>query len=99
MILILYMKALGKVALVIGILCLGGVWLTWQMLGLAESECKLCIEFKGRTECPTAYGPNDEEAMNEAHRNACALLASGVTEVLACNRAARQNIECKTRSY
>ncbi len=41
----------------------------------------------------------DEEAMNEAHRNACALLASGVTEVLACNRAARQNIECKTRSY
>jgi len=86
-------KAMIALFIVVG---LGGL-LTYKMLSLAQIECRLCIEFKGRKECPTALGPNENEAMDEAHRNACALLASGVTEVLACNRSERTEISCKAR--
>ncbi len=43
-----------------------------------------CIEFKGRVECRTAAGPNEQQALRTAVENACAVLASGMTESLAC---------------
>jgi hypothetical protein len=69
--------------------------LTYQMLNLARVECDLCIEFKGKRRCTTAFGATHEQALDEAHRTACALVASGVTEVLACQRLNRQNIACR----
>lgn len=80
--------------LVILILASFGGFLTYEMLKLGEIECSLCIEFKSQRHCSKALGPTEEEATDEAHRNACAILASGVTEVLACNRAQRQQIQC-----
>lgn len=80
--------------LVLLILTAFGAFLTYEMLKLGDIECQLCIEFKSQTHCSTALGPTEKEALDEAHRNACAILASGVTEVLACNRAPRSNIQC-----
>jgi len=68
--------------------------ITYQMIGLAKVECELCIEFKSQKHCPTALGATHEEALDEAHRNACAILSSGVTEVLACQRQERQDVSC-----
>lgn len=84
--------------ILVGLVSLGFIsFLTFQMLSLAQTECRLCIEFKGRKECPQAFGPTREQALEEAHRNACAVLASGVTEVLACNRAERTEISCEAK--
>lgn len=78
------------------VVVLGG-FLTYQMLSLASYECSLCIEFNGRKECPTALGPSEKEALEEAHRNACAILSSGVTQVLACNRSEAFNVKCEPK--
>lgn len=84
-----------KPLLVIIILAAFGGFLTYKMLHLAEIQCSLCIEFNGKRQCSEAMGPTEDEARTEAHRNACAVLASGVTEVVACNRAEEQDIICQ----
>jgi len=89
----LRMKAQKTIIVVIIVAGLVG-FLTYEMLSLGQIECKLCIDFNGRRDCPTALGPNEEEAIAEAHRNACAKLSSGVTDTLACNRSERTQINC-----
>ena len=77
-----------------GIITLGIILLTYSMMGLGDVECSLCVEFKGVKSCPTAWGPSREAAQEEAMRTACAQLAAGVTEVLACNRAPITDVVC-----
>lgn len=70
-------------------------FLTWKMLHLAQKECSLCIEFKGDRKCLSALGPTDEQALEEAHRSLCAVMTSGVTDVVACQRLPREGVACK----
>jgi hypothetical protein len=51
-------------------------------------SCEACLSYRGRTECRVALGPTREEATRTAIDNACALLASGMTE----------SVECTTRT-
>jgi hypothetical protein len=80
--------------LIVSILALGVALLTHSMLSLGDVECSLCVEFKGTKACPTAWGPTRQAAQEEAMRTACAQLAAGVTEVLACNRAPISHVVC-----
>lgn len=88
------MTALKKslITLAIILMLVGG--LTYSMLSLAEVECSLCIHFKGQVVCETAFGPDRDAAIEEAHRAACAQVASGVTDALACNRAVQTDLSC-----
>lgn len=79
---------------VIAILIAFSIFLTWKFLGEKRIECSLCIEFKGARQCSSALGPDGKAAAEEAHRNACALLASGVTETVTCNQAPRLDVSC-----
>ncbi len=60
--------------------------LVYSSLGLGEVKMEVCIEFKGRTGCGTAAAPTEEEALRTAADNACALIASGMTDSIACSR-------------
>jgi len=71
------------------------VGMTFFMLKQAQNTCEICLEFNGETVCSEAIGPNQKEALEEAHRNACARLASGVTEVLACHRLEAKSSGCR----
>jgi hypothetical protein len=84
---------------VIGIVIVGLLagFLTWQMAQLARKECSVCITFKGQRQCATAWGATPEDAVREAHNLLCARMAAGVTEVLACGRAMREDINCQLR--
>jgi hypothetical protein len=62
------------------------VLLVYSTLRLGEVTVEVCMEFKGRANCGTASAPTEEEAVRTATDNACGLLASGVTETLACSR-------------
>ncbi|TVQ76321.1 MAG: hypothetical protein EA369_10245 [Bradymonadales bacterium] len=84
-----------KVVLSLSIVLLVAGLVTYQMIGLARVECQLCIQFKGQRHCTNAFGATHTEALDEAHRTSCALLASGVTEVLACQRQAREEVSCR----
>ena len=49
-------------------------------------RCEVCVQFRGAQDCRTVDGATEIEALRAAITNACALLASGVTDSLACER-------------
>ncbi len=47
-------------------------------------ECEVCVTFHERTACRRAAGSTADEAMRTAQDNACAFVASGMTETVEC---------------
>ena len=45
---------------------------------------EVCVTYDGRQQCRTALGASEAEARQTAQTNACALLAQGMTETMAC---------------
>jgi hypothetical protein len=58
--------------------------------------CEVCVEFAGRTECRRSSAASREEALQMAQSTACAVLASGVTQGMACQRAEPRSSSCET---
>ncbi len=58
---------------------------TLMMLSGRRHRVEVCQEHRGRTACRTAAGPTREEAIRTATDNACALLASGMTDSMQCS--------------
>jgi len=61
-------------------------FVVWSSLHVGQVRCEVCIDFGGRQACRSVDGPTRAEARASAINNACALLASGVTQVMACER-------------
>ncbi|MCC7499322.1 MAG: hypothetical protein IT160_17195 [Bryobacterales bacterium] len=76
---------------VAGIIVFLGILLSLTM-GENRKRVEVCITFGGRTECRTASGATLEEAERTAVQNACALLASGMTASMACERTAPTSV-------
>jgi len=74
-----------KAAIVAAFLVFAAI-LVYSSLRLGQVKVEVCIEFKGRTGCGTAAAPTEEEALRTAADNACALIASGMTDSIACSR-------------
>jgi hypothetical protein len=55
-------------------------------LSQRKVRVEACVEYRGRTECRTAAGPNEEQALRTAVQAACAVLASGMTDSMECDR-------------
>jgi hypothetical protein len=66
--------------------------LAYSTLRLRQHRVEVCIAFNGRTECRTASGASEQEAIRTATENACALIASGMTESIACERTPPQSV-------
>jgi hypothetical protein len=58
-------------------------------------ECEVCITFRGNSICRTVQGATTAEARSGAITNACALLSSGVTDTLACERTTPTKLQCR----
>ena len=73
---------------VLGGLLLAAVagYLLFQTMTLQAARCEVCMQYKGQSKCRTVGGANRDEAMQGAINNACAFLAGGVTDSLACSR-------------
>ena len=63
-------------------------------LQLPSFECEVCLNFQGRSTCRTVQAATTAEARQAAITNACALLASGVTDTLACERSTPTKLRC-----
>jgi hypothetical protein len=70
---------------VIGIAAFIGL-LAYLTLGQKQHRVEVCVEFQGRTNCRIASGPTKEAAVRTATENACATIASGMTESMTCGR-------------
>lgn len=58
--------------------------LVYSSLHLAKFRVEVCMTFNGRTDCRTASADTEEHALRSATSNACGLIASGVTDSIAC---------------
>lgn len=62
--------------------------------GAQRATCEVCITFRGATQCRTAVGANPNEAVKTATDNACAMLASGMTDTIACGATPPDRVTC-----
>ncbi len=60
--------------------------IVYSSMNLSKYRVEVCMNFNGRTSCRTASGSNQEETLQTAVSNACAEIASGVTDSIACER-------------
>lgn len=60
--------------------------MTKLMLGNRKNRVEVCMAFGGRTNCSTASGPTQAEAVRTATQAACTLISGGVTDSQACER-------------
>jgi len=69
--------------------------MVYSSLGVGGVRCEVCIRYRGQEACRTVDGETEEEALRAAMTTACAPLATGVTDTLACERTAPTSSECR----
>lgn len=61
-------------------------FIVYSTFSSSRKRVKVCMSFNGRTECRTAAGTTRDFALRSAITNACALIASGVTDTVNCEQ-------------
>ena len=56
--------------------------------------CDVCVDFNGRSACRRSSAADRDEAIRMAQSTACAELASGVTQGMACQRTPPRTAQC-----
>jgi len=79
--------ALAALVLLVG-------FVVYSSLRIGGVRCEVCVAFDGRQACRAVDGPTEREALVAAQTNACAFLASGVTETMACERTSPIRSNC-----
>ena len=69
----------------------------YSTMNLAHFRVEVCITFRGQSQCRTASADTEEHALRSATSNACALIASGVTDSMACERSVPTKVTWLTR--
>lgn len=62
------------------------VFLLYSSMHIAQYRVEVCVNFRGATQCRVASADTRDHAMRSAQSNACALLVSGVTDTMQCER-------------
>jgi hypothetical protein len=78
--------AVNKIA-ILGVLFTAAILLLvlYSTMGNAKYRCEVCVSYQGRQACRTASAATKEQAERTAKENACAQIASGVTDSIACD--------------
>ncbi len=71
-------------------------FVVWSSLRVGAVRCEVCIDFGGRQACRAVDGDTEAETRMAAITNACAFLASGVTQVMACERTPPTREDCRS---
>jgi len=78
--------ALAFAALVIG-------FIVFSTFHQQRTRCQVCMSFNGQRDCRIASATNRQEALRTAISNACAQLASGVTETTQCENTKPDSVD------
>jgi hypothetical protein len=79
------------VVIMVGALLLG--YMFYSSTSNVRYRVEVCVAFQGRTSCRTARADNQEHALRSAQSNACALIASGVTDTMQCEHAGPTSVK------
>ncbi len=71
--------------------------LVYTTMGNDRYKCQVCVAFQGRQACRTAGASSEEQAQRAATENACAEIASGVTDSMACENRPPASVVWLTR--
>jgi hypothetical protein len=66
----------------------------YRSLHVAGYRCAVCMRFRGQEVCRTVEGSTEHDARGGATNNACAYLAAGVTDSIACERSEPTKVDC-----
>lgn len=68
--------------------------LIYMSMNLAHSHVRVevCMEFEGRQSCRTVTADNQQHALQTGVSNACADIATGVSETTQCERATPKSV-------
>ena len=61
----------------------------------AKVQCRVCMEYHGRTNCAAAVGPTEQTAREGAQSTACGPIASGMDEQIGCGRTQPVSVQCR----
>ena len=75
-----------------GALLLG--YLIWGSTNLVQTECEVCIEFRGQQQCRRGSGPTEEDAQRAARKAACGVMAAGMDASIACDNTPAKITRC-----
>ena len=69
--------------------------LVYSTLSLTRNRhrVEVCMQFDGRNSCRVASGATENDALRAAVTNACALIASGVTDSQQCEHSAPTSVK------
>ena len=67
--------------------------LTYSSMQLSAHTCRVCVTYKGRTNCATASGTSREEALGTARTTACGTISGGVTGSIQCGNTPPDSVE------
>lgn len=86
-----------KKPVLIGLLIFAAIigLIVYSTMTLGGQRVEVCMAFNGRQSCRTASASTKQSALRTATSNACAELASGVTDSLACERSEPVSITWK----
>lgn len=70
-------------------------YVIYSSFQVSDFECEVCITFNGRDTCRTVAGKTEADSMRGAVTNTCALLASGVTDTMRCERTTPRKAGCR----
>jgi len=67
-------------------------FVVYSTMGAGRVHCEVCITFRGQRACRVASARTRDLALRTATENACAMLASGVTDSNQCNNTAPDSV-------
>jgi hypothetical protein len=62
----------------------------------ATQTCRVCVQFRGRTNCATARAGTVKDAVTGAQQTACGPLAAGMDQRIACDNTPPVSTECQS---
>jgi hypothetical protein len=80
-----------RILVVLFILALIGL-IAFSTFGGPRYRVRVCMSYAGRSSCKTVSAKNDVSAVRSATENACADIASGVTDTMRCQQSEPQSI-------
>jgi predicted transcriptional regulator len=63
----------------------------------AKVQCRVCMDYHGRSNCATALGASERAAREGAQSTACGPIASGMDQQIECGRLPPAVAECNSR--
>lgn len=87
-------KRRGRLWLLLIALAVFGAALIFGSLSVVQAECELCVTFRGQTECRRGSGADYAGARDAAQKAACAVMAFGMNESIACGNTPPTDVRC-----